>query len=140
MSIRTATFVKGVRDNDPILKDGVPQYAFIGRSNSGKSSIINSLTNQKGLAKTSSFPGRTQELNFFLINKKFYLVDLPGYGYAQLSHEARAKLENLIRWYFFEQPNEQKKVVLIIDAALGPTPSDMEMLHALMAHDKNIII
>lgn len=140
MSIRTATFVKGVRGTDPILEDGIPQIAFIGRSNAGKSSMINSLTNQKGLAKTSSFPGRTQEINLFLINKQFYLVDLPGYGFTKLSLEARAKLEALLNWYFFNSPYEQKKVVLIIDASIGPTQSDMDMLHALMQHDKNIIV
>ncbi len=140
MSIRTAVFVKGIRGTDAILADGIPQVAFIGRSNAGKSSIINSLTNQKGLAKTSSFPGRTQEINLFLINKSFYLVDLPGYGFTKLSHAARIKLEKLVNWYFFESPYKQKKIVLIIDASLGPTASDMEMLHALMQHEKNIIV
>ncbi len=140
MSIRTATFVKGVRGPDAILSDGHDQYAMIGRSNAGKSSLINSLTNQKGLAKTSSFPGRTQELNFFLINKKFYLVDLPGYGYAKLGHEKRNKLQDLLNWYFFESGTEIKKVILIIDAELGPTASDIEMLHALMLADKDIIV
>lgn len=141
MSIRTATFVTSIVGPDKLLADKkMPQIAFIGRSNAGKSSIINSLTNQVGLAKTSSFPGRTQQINLFLINKAFYLVDLPGYGYAKLSHEAREGLEHLLDWYFFESGYQQKKVVLIIDASLGPTDSDLEMLHALMQHEKSIIV
>lgn len=141
MSIRTATFLKSIVGPDKLLADkALPQVAFIGRSNAGKSSIINSLTNQAGLAKTSSFPGRTQQINLFLINKSFYLVDLPGYGYAKLSHQAREQLEALIDWYFFQSGYEQKKIVLVIDASLGPTESDLEMLYALMQHDKNIIV
>lgn len=141
MSIRTATFVKSIVGPDKLLADKkIPQVAFIGRSNAGKSSIINSLTNQDGLAKTSSFPGRTQQINLFLINKSFYLVDLPGYGYAKLSHEARENLEKLLDWYFFESPYQQKKVVLIIDAEHGPSASDLEMLQALMMHNKNVIV
>ena len=79
MNITSAKFVKGVVGEDEILDDGIPQVAFIGRSNVGKSSVINSLVNQKALAITSSTPGRTQQINIFLINKEFYLVDLPGY-------------------------------------------------------------
>lgn len=140
MGVKTATFIKGLRGTDPILESNLPQIALIGRSNSGKSSVINSLTNQKALARTSSTPGRTQEINLFLINRAFYLVDLPGYGYAKLSLAERAQLEKMLDWYLFKSPYVQKKVVLIIDAALGPTASDLEMLQALMLHDKNIIV
>jgi GTP-binding protein len=140
MNIKSATFVKGVTNIDPSLADGVPQIAFIGRSNVGKSSVINTLANQKGLAKTSSFPGRTQQINLFLINKSFYLVDLPGYGFAQVSKEKRSQIEELINWYFFESNCDLKKVILIIDAKIGPTKDDMEMLFSLEAHEKNIII
>ncbi len=80
MKTRTARFIKGLVGPDPLLEDGTPQVAFIGRSNSGKSSVINSLTGQKGLARTSSFPGRTQEINVFKIDHRLYLLDLPGYG------------------------------------------------------------
>ena len=83
MNITSAIFVKGLVGDDEILNDGKDQVAFIGRSNVGKSSVINSLVNKKDLARTSSFPGRTQEINVFLINKDFYLVDLPGYGFAK---------------------------------------------------------
>ena len=140
MAIRSATFVKGVVGDDEILEDGKPHIVFIGRSNVGKSSTINILTKQKDLARTSSFPGRTQEINIFLINKSFYLVDLPGYGFVRASRETREKLEKLIYWYLFESQYIQKKIVLIIDAYTSPTDSDLEMLIALEEHKKDIVI
>lgn len=140
MKITSAKFVKGVVDADEVLEDGTPQVAFIGRSNVGKSSIINSLTGQKDLARTSAFPGRTQEINIFLINKAFYLVDLPGYGFAKLSLEERERLQNLIHWYLFDSPYDQKEVVLIIDAEVGPTEYDFAILRGLQERGKNIIV
>lgn len=140
MNITSATFVKGIVAADPLLEDGIPQFAFIGRSNVGKSSVINAFVNQKGLAITSSFPGRTQQINLFLINKRFYLVDLPGYGFAKVSAERRGEIEDLINWYFFESGYQQKKVVLIIDAKIGPTADDMQMLHSLEDERKDIIV
>src|SRR5579864_4839283 len=113
MNITSAKFVKGVVVDDEVLNDGVPQIAFIGRSNVGKSSVINSLANQNGLAKTSSFPGRTQQINIYLVNKSFYLVDLPGYGYAKASKAEQEKLQQLIYWYLLGSDYEQKKVLLI---------------------------
>ncbi|MBP9718540.1 YihA family ribosome biogenesis GTP-binding protein [Candidatus Gracilibacteria bacterium] len=139
MEIRSAEFVKGVVGPDDVLNDGKPQIAIIGRSNVGKSSLINSLTRKENLARTSPLPGRTQELNLFLINKSFYLVDLPGYGFAKTSHESREKIHNLVNWYFFDSEHKQKKVVLIIDANIGLTDSDLEMLCALEEHGKDII-
>ena len=140
MRITSASFIKGIVDDDPILGDGTPQIAFIGRSNVGKSSLINTLTNQGGLARTSSFPGRTQEINIFLINKSFYLVDLPGYGFARASSAGRDKISDLIHSYLFNSNYEQKKVVLIIDANVGPTDKDIAMLCALEDHKKSIVI
>lgn len=140
MNIKSAKFIKGIVAADEILEDGKPQIAIIGRSNAGKSSLINSVTNQKDLAKTSSFPGRTQELNLFLINNSIYLVDLPGYGFAKASGSARERLENLIDWYLFNSDYQQKKVILIIDAGVGPTASDLSMFHCLEEKEKNIII
>lgn len=140
MHITSAKFIKGVVGPDYILGDGTPQIAFIGRSNVGKSSVINSLVNQKNLAKTSSFPGRTQEINLFLVNKKFYLMDLPGYGFANVSKAKRERIESLINWYFFDSECEQKKVVLIIDAKIGLTQDDADILRSLEEHQKNIII
>ncbi len=139
MNITSATFVKGVIGTNETLEDGKPQIAFIGRSNAGKSSIINSLTHQKKLAKTSSFPGRTQQMNVFLINKAVYLVDLPGYGFAKIPKEERERIEKMIHWYLFASSYKQR-VVLIIDANVGPTDLDMEMLLALEQANKKIII
>lgn len=140
MNIRSAKFIKGVVKADDLLEDGKPQIAFIGRSNVGKSTIINTLVKQKDLARTSSFPGRTQEINLFLINNSFYLVDLPGYGFARLSREARARLRDLIYWYLLDSHYKQKKVVLIIDANVGVTDTDLETLEALEEQNKNIVI
>ena len=96
--IKTAEFVKGVVGTDPILKEKIPQIAFVGRSNVGKSSVINALTGKKGLAISSSTPGRTLQLNFFLINEKAYFVDLPGYGYARASLKQAEKMRKMIMW------------------------------------------
>src|SRR3990172_3529364 len=140
MKISKASFVKGVVSRDPVLADSTPQVAFIGRSNVGKSSVINTLTNQKGLAKTSSFPGLTQEINVFHINENLYLIDLPGYGYARVSREGQERIFKLINWYLFESGYSQKKVVLIIDALVGPTDADLDMLEALEQAGKDIVI
>lgn len=140
MKITSAKFIKGIVRDDEALKDGIPQVAFIGRSNVGKSSTINALTRQKDLARTSRTPGRTQEINLFLINESFYLVDLPGYGYSSGSKESKETLFELVNWYFFTSGYEQKMVVLIIDANIGATESDLEILRALKERKKNIII
>jgi len=139
-NIISATFVKGVVEACQELENNLPQVAFIGRSNAGKSSVINSLTRQKDLARISSAPGRTREINLFLINKSLYLADLPGYGFVKASREARERLEQLINWYLFLSGYEQKLVVLIIDAELGLTESDLEILESLEKYKKNIVI
>lgn len=125
---------------DRLLEDGRPQIAFIGRSNVGKSSVINTLTNQKALARTSAVPGRTKEINVFLLNRSVYLLDLPGYGFAQASWAVRQQLLNLVDWYLYKSPYEQKAVFLIIDAKVGPTEGDREMLQCLEEHKKKIVI
>lgn len=140
MKIRTAKFIKGVIEDDEILRNGKPQIAFIGRSNVGKSSVINSFTKQKGLAKTSSLPGRTRQINVFLINKSHYLLDLPGYGYARTSWEGRELLKKMICWYLFETDYEKQKIVLIIDANVGLTYNDLDILQSLDEHKKDIVI
>lgn len=140
MDIASIQFVKGIVGPDTELEKKIPQVAFIGRSNVGKSSVINSLTKQKGLARTSAHPGRTQEINLFLINNAFYLLDLPGYGYAKASKETRLKLQGIIYGYLFEAPYKQKKVVLIIDANIGPKDIDLEILRLLEDHQKNVVV
>lgn len=140
MNIAQAQFVKGILGNDPALENNFPQVAFVGRSNAGKSSLINSLTRQKSLARTSNTPGRTREINLFLINDNSYFLDLPGYGYANVSKSAQAELGNLISAYLFDAPYEQKKIVVVIDAAVGPTEADLAMLADLEEHQKNILV
>jgi len=140
MKITSAVFIKGIVEEDRLLEERKPQVAFIGRSNVGKSSTINTLVGKKGLAKTSSFPGHTQEINLYLINKKVYLLDLPGYGFTKTSRDRREKIQDLIFWYLIDSPYKQKKVVLIIDALVGLTASDWEALQGLEEKGKNIVI
>ncbi|MFA5747397.1 MAG: ribosome biogenesis GTP-binding protein YihA/YsxC [Candidatus Paceibacterota bacterium] len=140
MKIESVQFVKGVRGSDPVFDDGIPQVAFIGRSNVGKSSVINSLTGKKDLARTSQFPGRTQEINLFLVNRSLYFVDLPGYGYAKVPNKLRGKIKDMVNWYFFVSEYKQKKVILIIDAKVGPTKYDLETVHLLDDYGKDVVV
>jgi GTP-binding protein len=140
MAINSAKFIKTAVGDDAVFLDGTPQVAFIGRSNVGKSSTINALTKQKGLAIVSASPGRTQGLNVFWINEDLYLVDLPGYGFAKLSKQDRVWLHELINWYLFNKKFEQKKIVQIIDANIGPTKDDLELLETMEKHNKNILV
>jgi GTP-binding protein len=132
--------MRGVNGTDELLSDGTPQVALIGRSNVGKSSIINSLTRQKGLARTSDTPGLTQEINLYSINNKFYLLDLPGYGFAKVPEKIRESLQKLNWWYLFDSEHEQHTAVLVLDANVGPSKNDLEMLALLREHQKNIVI
>ncbi len=140
MKITSSEFVRGIVDDHEMFEDNIPQIAFIGRSNVGKSSTINALVGKKDLARISSTAGRTQEINFFIINEAFYLVDLPGYGFAKLSKDDKKWLQQLINWYFFNPKYEQKRVALIIDAKVGPTKDDLEMLTALDSRQKEVVI
>ncbi|MEA2097837.1 MAG: ribosome biogenesis GTP-binding protein YihA/YsxC [Patescibacteria group bacterium] len=141
MSIKTAKFIKGVViGNDRILEENKLQIAFVGRSNVGKSSVINSLVGRKNLVKSSSTPGKTREINFFLINEKIYLVDLPGYGFAKASFSQREKIRQLILWYLTSVKIKNRKIVLIIDAKVGLTKLDLEMIDILNKHNHKFII
>lgn len=140
MPIKSAVFVKGVVGTDRIFEDGTPQCVILGRSNVGKSSVINSLTNQKRLARVSSFKGSTQEINIFLINKAFYLVDLPGYGFANISKEMRLQIQKMMNWYLYKSGYVFHKLILVIDAAIGPSNDDREVLASLGDKCQNIII
>jgi GTP-binding protein len=145
LQISSAKFMRGVAGTDELLGDGTPQVAFVGRSNVGKSSIINSLTRAKGpdgkgLARTSNTPGMTQQINIYLINNSLYLFDLPGYGYAKASPDTKERIQKLIYWYLYDSGYPQKKVVLVIDANVGPTEFDMQMLRSLQEHQKPILI
>ncbi len=131
--------MKGVMGDDAILEDGTPQIAFIGRSNAGKSSLINSLTGKKKLAITSSTPGRTKEINIFKINNTHYFVDLPGYGYAKAGGKALEKINKLIVWYLLESKHSPK-VVVLIDSVVGPTADDLMTLKELERTGKDIVV
>ncbi len=138
--IKSAEFIKGIVGPDKVLQDTRKKIAFIGRSNVGKSSIINFITEQKKLAKISSTPGRTREVNLFLINESFYLIDLPGYGYAKLPETMRMEIRELINWFLFTTDFQLDKIFLIIDAKVGPTKDDLEILEALESYKKNVFI
>lgn len=135
MIIHHAEFIGSyVREKD-CPKPGLPEYAFIGRSNVGKSSLINKLTNRKKLAKTSNTPGKTQLLNYFLINgddkgNGWYLVDLPGYGYAKVSKTSRKSWEKMIRGYLLKRKNLQC-VFCLIDIRLDPQQNDLDFIDFL---------
>ena len=132
--------MRGINGTDELLVDGTPQVALIGRSNVGKSSIINSLTRQKNLARISDTPGLTREINIYSINNKFYLLDLPGYGFAKVPERIRESLQKLNWWYLFDSEHAQHRAVLVLDANVGPSKNDLEMLALLREHQKNIVI
>ena len=140
MTIASVKFVKGIKGTDSILEDGFPQIAFIGRSNVGKSSIINALVNRKDLVKVSDRPGKTTEINFFRVNDKLYFVDLPGYGYAKVGPAQREKLAKLILWYLMDSGARPAHVVLILDIKAGFTKFDQEIIGVLRAYAHPYII
>jgi GTP-binding protein len=130
MQIRDARFLTSNTEVAKCPAPNLPEYAFIGRSNVGKSSLINMLTGRSGLAKTSSLPGKTQLINHFLINEQWYLVDLPGYGYARVSKESRAKWGKMIRAYLSKREN-LSCVFVLIDSRLPPQAVDLEFITML---------
>ena len=117
--------------------EGLPEFLLVGRSNVGKSSFINTLINRKNFAHTSSKPGKTQTLNFYLVNKKFYLVDVPGYGYAQVSHERQKKFGIMIEEYL-KSRESLKCVFLLIDYRHKPTEDDLLMIDFLRYYNLKI--
>ena len=125
MQIHTADFKCSNTRTDKLPPPALPEYAFIGRSNVGKSSLINMLTQRKGLAKTSQTPGKTQLINHFLINENWYLVDLPGYGYAKTSRTNRGEWERFIRYYLKNRESLQC-VFVLIDSRLEPQKVDID--------------
>lgn len=127
MEIKTAQFVISNTDVAKCPAPTLPEYAFIGRSNVGKSSLINMLCTRNKLAKTSGKPGKTQLINHFIINDKWYLVDLPGYGYAQVSKEKKQNWEEFIIQYILKRKNLMCMMVLI-DSRLPPQKIDLEFM------------
>lgn len=130
MNIKSADFIISNTDYRKCPQDGKPEYAFIGRSNVGKSSLINALTNKKGLAMTSSKPGKTMLINHFLINDEWYLVDLPGYGYARRGKDSREELREIIEDYVLNR-EAMTSLFVLIDSRLEPQKIDLEFMEWL---------
>lgn len=130
MDIKTSRFIISNTDPAKCPQTGLPEYAFIGRSNVGKSSLINMLTGHKGLAMTSATPGKTLLINHFLINEQWYLVDLPGYGYAQRGKKQQEQLKRIIEDYVLEREHLTSLFVLI-DSRLEPQKIDLEFIEWL---------
>ena len=130
MEIKSAEFVVSNQDVSKCPSSHLPEYAFIGRSNVGKSSLINMLTNRKSLAKTSGKPGKTQLINHFLINKNWHLVDLPGYGYAKVSKSAKRIFQKFITSYF-EQRKQLVSAFVLVDIRHKPQAIDLNFMNFL---------
>ncbi len=130
MIVKSAEYVQSVTDWKKCPSPTLPEYAFIGRSNVGKSSLINMLVRNNKLAKTSSKPGKTQTINHFLINKDWYLVDLPGYGYASISKAMREKWQKMINDYLVCRENLQL-VFVLVDSRLEPQKIDIDFINGL---------
>ena len=130
MEIKQAEFSLSAPVVSMCPKDTKPEYAFIGRSNVGKSSLINMLTNNKKLAKTSATPGKTLLINHFIINKEWYLVDLPGYGYAKRSKKEVDKLDQMIRGYILQR-EQLVNVFVLVDIRLEPQKIDLDFIEWL---------
>ena len=125
MRVETADFVRSAHASADFMRDGRPELAFVGRSNVGKSSVMNRLLGRKGLAKTSSTPGRTRAVNYFLINRRFWFVDLPGYGYAKAAKDDRREWAALVESYLREAL-PQLRLVQLVDSKVGATPLDVQ--------------
>ena len=130
MKISNSTFITSVANPRDILQDSLPQIAFVGRSNVGKSSLINCLCGNGKLARTSSTPGRTRLINYFLINKNFYFVDLPGYGFAKASKMEVASWQSMIEPYITNN-DKLKCVFVLLDSKVGATTDDKQMIKYL---------
>jgi GTP-binding protein len=139
MKISSAEFVKSAFAREHWTTDGRPEISFLGRSNVGKSSLINSLLQRKGLARTSNTPGRTQSINFFLVNERFYFVDLPGYGYAKVPKTMRADWGKMAEEYLSAR-RELALSIQLIDSRHKPTELDRQLYEWLVFHEKNHII
>jgi len=130
MKIKSAEFVVSNSEVEKCPKNNLPEYAFIGRSNVGKSSLINMLTDRKSLAKTSGRPGKTQLINHFIINNSWHLVDLPGYGYARVSKSSKKKFQKFITNYF-EQRKQLVSAFVLVDIRHKTQPIDLEFMQYL---------
>ena len=130
MKVQTARFIRTTVQSEDLLDDGLPEVAFAGRSNVGKSSLLNRILGRKKLAHTSSTPGRTRGLNYYLVNSRFYFVDLPGYGYAKVSKSERRSWAKLLEEYL-RRASGTAQVVQLVDGKVGATPLDVQAVDYL---------
>jgi GTP-binding protein len=127
MEINKSEFIISVPHVSKCPSDNKPEYAFIGRSNVGKSSLINMLCNHKGLAKTSSTPGKTLLINYFIINNEWYIIDLPGYGFAKRSQKVQQQIDQMIRGYILQR-EQMVNLFVLVDIRLKPQKIDLEFI------------
>jgi GTP-binding protein len=139
MKLTSAEFVKSAFEEAHWVDDGLAEISFLGRSNVGKSSLLNTLLQRKGLARTSNTPGRTQSINFFLVNELFYFVDLPGYGYAKVSKTMRAEWGVMAEDYLLNR-EELRLSIQLVDLRHPPTKLDIQLNEWLNYHDKNHLV
>lgn len=139
MKITSAEFTKSAFEASHWTTGGLPEIAFLGRSNVGKSSLLNSLLQRRGLARTSNTPGRTQSINFFLINELFYFTDLPGYGYAKVSKTMRQDWGRMAEEYLAER-DELVLSIQLVDARHAPTALDQQLHEWLVHHGKTHLV
>ena len=139
MKIASAEFVRSAVAADGFLRDGRPQVAFVGRSNVGKSSLLNRLLGRKALARVSQTPGRTRAVNYFLVNERVWFVDLPGYGFAKAGREERRRWAELVEAYLGGSA-EVAQVVLLVDAKVGATPLDVQAYEYLAGFGIPVVV
>jgi GTP-binding protein len=144
LRIRSADFVRAAHDGRSLLQDGLPELAFAGRSNVGKSSLMNALAGRKGLARTSSTPGRTRSINYFLINRRLHFVDLPGYGWAKAGRRERRGWGELVERYLGQlaerEDGGEALVLQLVDAKVGATASDLEAYRYLVGFGLPVLV
>ncbi|HEX2645147.1 MAG TPA: ribosome biogenesis GTP-binding protein YihA/YsxC [Thermoanaerobaculia bacterium] len=139
MRVETAEFIRSAHGSGDFLRDGRPEIVFVGRSNVGKSSLMNRLLGRKGLARTSSTPGRTRAVNYFLVNRRFYFVDLPGYGYAKAGKDERREWAALVDGYI-RDVLERALVVMLVDGKVGATALDAQAYEYLSSLGADLVV
>ena len=137
--LKNVTFIRSVFKKEDLINDDLPIIAMVGKSNVGKSSFINTLTNNKRTAKVGQTPGKTKCINFFLVDNKFYLVDLPGYGYSTMSEKEKQNINKLTN-YFLENNKNIRHIFSLIDIRHLPSADDRNMYDWLEAHEKNFTV
>jgi GTP-binding protein len=137
----TAEYVRSAHRPEDFIRDGRPEIAFVGRSNVGKSSLLNALVGSRNLARTGATPGRTRAVNYFLVDRRYYLVDLPGYGYARASKDERERLARVSERYLESTPpGVGRRVVLLVDSKVGATPLDALALRFLAGTGVELVV